>query len=150
MTNTDPNQAKAKLDATVPAAPAPAPTPSNPWTWPSNKVLAGGIGGVLAWAIFAAMSTYLHIDPTSFLQPYVSALFIAMGVNPPPSAQGGVAIILGQVVAYFTPLAYRDIRARLNNTLIAFAAKDKDAPNVSIQGILQETASPPSPPVVPK
>ena len=137
MSNTD-----QKGIANVPTTPPPL-TP----TWvPTRKVLAGGIGGILAWALFAGISAWFHVDPAAFLQPYVTAIAAAAGISPAPSAQGGVAIVLGWGIAYIIPTAYKDIERRWNDRVIAFAAKSPSATNVSISGILSEAGRPPAPP----
>lgn len=108
-------------------------------TWvPDRKLLAGGAGAVLAWAIFAAASTWLHIDVGNLIQPYVTIIATFMGIVPPPSAQGFIAILIGMGIAYALPTRYKDIYKRLNDKVIALAVADPKSPT-SLPGIITES-----------
>lgn len=104
---------------------------------PSRKIISGGVGGILAWGLFAACSSWLHFDLATYVQPYVTAGFAIFGVVPAPSAQGGLAILIGGAIAYYTPPSARDIYLKLNNRLIALALADPKVP-VTLAGVAKE------------
>lgn len=120
-----------KVAATVTDLPHPE-LPAQPWFAKiDRKIWAGGVGGILAWALLAASSAWLHFDLAAYLQPYVTTFAAVFGIVPAPSAQGGLAILIGSGIAYFVPMAYRDVYARLNSAIIARAVLDPAKTDVS-------------------
>lgn len=99
----------------------PAPAKKWPFPLPDRNVLAGGLSSLAAWAILAAVSTFLHFDLAAWLQPYVTLLASFFAINPPPSAQGGLAIVIGLAIAYFVPPSETQIIKRVNDRIIALA-----------------------------
>jgi len=114
--------------APKPAPPAPE-LPKQPWfTKIDRKVWAGGVGGLLSWALLAGCSAWLGIDLAAYLQPYVTIVASIFGIVPAPSAQGGLAILFGFGIAYLVPAAYADIYKRINNRIVAQAVVDPASP----------------------
>src|SRR5689334_16402054 len=113
--------------------------PSLPFVWKiDRKVYASGVGGVLAWLLLAGISTWAHFDLAAWAQPYINLVATGMGINPPPSAQGLLAIAIGTIIGYVVPAAYSDIYRRINTRIIAEAIADGSTPNtkdVTLAGV---------------
>lgn len=75
---------------------------------PDRKVLAGGVSGVAAWG--------------------VTQVAVHYGIPITPEMQGYIAAGFGWLMAYLVPVAQRDIVKRLNDELVAIAAKDPAIP----------------------
>lgn len=75
---------------------------------PDRKVIAGGVGGVLAWLILMAASK--------------------AGIPISADVQAQLAGVIGWVLAWAVPPSTRDIITRLNNDLVAQAKADPTIP----------------------
>jgi len=75
---------------------------------PDRKVWAGGIAGVVAWAVMLGLSM--------------------AGVQVPPEAQPLIMTIVVTAMGYLVPPSQRDIVKRLNDQLVAVAAADPTIP----------------------
>lgn len=87
------------------ADPTPAAVQAS-WV-PSRKVIASGLAGIVAWAIFTVAAHYniqLPLDQTALTG------------------------IIMWVVAYVTPPSLQDVLRRLNNDVVKAAQDDPDTP----------------------
>lgn len=93
--------------------------PSISWL-PDRKILAGGIGGLLAFGILSGAKHY-GWD----LQP------LADMIVPPPGTVNVLAILTGGIttgLAYVVPSSAKDIEKRLNDQIIAMAQANPNVP----------------------
>lgn len=114
------------------------PALPSPWK-PDRKLWAGGLGAVIAWALLAACSTWLHYDIGQNFQPAVTQIASALAISPAPSVQGLLAIIIGSGIAYLVPPAYSDVYKRVNDRIIALAVTS-DKVDATLHGAVKETA----------
>lgn len=104
-----------------------------------RKVWAGGLASIAAWGLLAgisAASTKLGhpFDLGAFVQPLIHQLWpLVAGASPEPSAQGLLAILIGQALAWALPPSEWDIVKRLNDRLVALAQK---SPDVQVSPVL--------------
>lgn len=97
--------------------------PSISWL-PGRKVLAGGIGGVVAFGILSVGKHY-GIDP----QPWADLIM------PPPGTFNVMAILTGGItagIAYIVPPSAKDVVNHLNDDIIAMAQKDPNSPVTAV------------------
>lgn len=107
-----------------------------------RKVWAGGVGGVLALAVMSACKAFIGFDIAGFLQPFLSVISTAAGVDPPLSAQAVLTLLFTVIVGYLVPAAYSDIYKRINAKVIALAVTDDTTPQlqgVTLPSIMHET-----------
>lgn len=90
----------------VPGTASPKPQPN--WV-PSQKILAGGLGGLTVWIVTYALRKYANIELDAQLQ----------------SALIGWATIM---ITYLTPAAAQDVVRSLNNEIVAMAQADQKSP----------------------
>lgn len=100
--------------------PATVPTTSTkPWWLPDRKVYAGGIAGVLAFAILS-VARHFGYD----LQPMADTIF-------GPGTINILAVLTGAItagVSYVIPASERDIVNKLNNRIVALGLADPGVP----------------------
>lgn len=115
-----------------PNASLPPPTPKPFFRLPDASVLAGGLAGLVAWGLLAAISAIFHFDLGAYLQPYVvivwSMLPAPMSLSPPPSAQGAIAILIGFAITYLVPDREKDIVKKVDDRIIALARQSPLSP----------------------
>lgn len=105
MQNLSPNQAVA-IRAAVPMVVSPASAPGASMTGiPSQKAVAGGIGGIITWVIVAALSKYA-------------------GVAIPPELVSGVVALL---LVWLVPPSQRDLINHLTDEVVHAAQRDPDS-----------------------
>ncbi len=113
----DANQKSASVN--VPGTTSPSPQQS--WV-PSQKVLAGGLGGLVAWAITYLLQKYAGIT----LDPEVKSWLVG-------------AATIG--ITYITPVRAQDVVRQLNNEIVAMAQADPKSP-VTVPVVTQAQAIP--------
>ncbi len=74
---------------------------------PSRKIVAGGVSGILAWAILSGLGYY--------------------NVPVPEEWQALLPTILATIVSYIVPPATQDVIRRIDDKLIAIAGADPDS-----------------------
>lgn len=109
-------------DADKKAQAAPV-TASPPPLIPDRKVWGAGLAGVASAVLLSLLHRYTGFD----LQPTLNSLFALIG-TPAPDAQLTLAGIISWAVAYYLPPAQRDIVKRLNDEIVAIAARDPASP----------------------
>lgn len=113
-----------------------------------RKVWAGGLASIAAWAILAGISAGTAklghpFDLGTWVQPLIHSVWpLVAGQTAEPSAQGLLAILLGQGVAWLLPPSEWDIVKRLNDRLVALAQKSPDVPVSAV--LPPQTASGPN------
>lgn len=98
---------------------SPVTTSTKPWWLPDRKVYAGGIAGVLAFAILS-IARHFGYD----LQPIADSIF-------GPGAINILAVLTGAFtagVSYIIPPSERDIVNKLNNRIVALGLADPGVP----------------------
>lgn len=89
-----------------------ADTPAGPTLPPDRKVWAGGLVGIVTWAImFAAAKAGHPID---------------LGL------QALIPVVLGYIVSYVVPPSVRDIVKRVDNTIVRIANADQSNPTTAV------------------
>lgn len=71
---------------------------------PDRKVLAGGLSGLVTWLVV-----------------YISGRY---GLDIPADVQAAIPLVFGLVVSYLVPPSQRDVLKRLDDGIIAIAARD--------------------------
>ena len=132
MASLTPAQANLILATTPPAAIAPASAPGASKTGiPAQKVVAGGISGVLAWVLLATLA-HFGFD----LQPLANSL---LGANA-PDVQATLAGIIALAIANWVPPSQRDIINHLTDEVVHAAQRDPDS---QVSAVLAPTAPAP-------
>lgn len=117
------SQASALLSA-APTIVAPPSAPGASQTGvPSQKLVAGGIGGVLTWVIVAALNKYAGVTLPADIVAYVVAL----------------------ALAYLVPPSQRDLIDHLTDEVVHAAQRDPDS---NVSSVLAPTAPVPGQPAV--
>lgn len=75
---------------------------------PDRKVVAGGLAGIITWALMLAAGHF--------------------GFALDASLQPAIASAVGTLIAYATPPSQRDVIKRLNDEIVAIAANDPTVP----------------------
>lgn len=107
----------------LPVAREPLPTPPVPnrW-WPlDRKVVAGGVGGILAYAILMAVRWRTGLDLN----------LLVAGILPGVDLQSALALAIGTIVAQVTPPSLKDVLDRINNRMVEIATADPDNPTTA-------------------
>ena len=88
-----------------------APAPTTTWP-PDTKFIAGGIGAIVSWGLV-----------------YGAGYF---GLNIPPEVQTAIPGLVAMALVYLVPPSMYDIVKRVNNIVVAAAARDPNNPTRAI------------------
>lgn len=126
-----PPQATAILSAGVPSQPA-APGSSGVNSWvPPQKFLAGGIGGVVAWALIWGLQHWLNFDLVAF-----AANFGISGDALQVYIASGVAALL----VYIVPTSQVDAIKVMDDETVHIAQRD---PATNVSYVIKPVVPPP-------
>lgn len=75
---------------------------------PDRKILAGGLAGIVAWAVMLGLGF--------------------AGVQVPAETQALLTTLIASLIGYLVPPSQKDIVKRLNDQLVAIAAADPNIP----------------------
>ncbi len=112
-------KAGATAGLTVPAS-EPGSSGVNSWI-PPRKFLAGGIGGIVAWALIWGLQHWLHFDLVTFAANFGVSI---------DALQMYIASAVGAALVYIVPPSKADVVKHLNDEIVHAAQKDPDT-NVS-------------------
>lgn len=99
-----------------------------PWLkWPPDKkIWAGGIAGVLSWALLG-VAAHFGLD----LQPVANTVSDLFGLAH-PDIQAILATVITLAVAHFTTPSIQDVVAHVNNAVVKIANADPANPTTAV------------------